>query len=203
MSSQCRDLNELHPYVKQLAEKLLAECKKQGLNIIVTETYRSKERQDYLYEQGRTRPGNVVTNARGKDMESMHQWRLAFDICHNKVGDEYNEAIINKVGKIGRSIGLEWGGDWTSFVDKPHFQYVEGLTIKDLKAGKTIKAQAGIVKAKQQTEKFNLNGSIVDVEVLDVEGNGYIKLRDLECAKLEITWDQSKKMRGLRIRESK
>lgn len=203
MSKQCRDLNELHPYVKHLAEKLLAECKKQGLNIIVTETYRTVERQDYLYAQGRTRPGNIVTNAKGSSKSSIHQWRLAFDICNNKRGDEYNRTILNKVGQIGKSIGLEWGGDWTSFVDTPHFQYVEGLSISDLKAGKTIKAKVGegVVEAKKRTEKFDLNGKIMEVSILDTDDTGYIKLRDLECDKIEITWDPVKKIRGIRIRE--
>lgn len=204
MVKDCRDINELHPYVKHLAEKLLAECKKQGLNIIITETYRTKERQDYLYAQGRTRPGSIVTNAKGSDMQSMHQWRLAFDICHNKRGDEYNNTILNKVGKIGRNLGLSWGGDWTSFVDKPHFEYTEGLTIKDLKAGKTIKAKVkpeNIIEVKKSIEKFNLDGKMIDIEVLDKDDTGYVKLRDLECSKIEVTWDPVKKVRGIRIRE--
>lgn len=203
MVKDCRDLNELHPYVKHLAEKLLAECKRQGLNIIITETYRTKERQDYLYAQGRTRPGNIVTNAKGASMQSIHQWRLAFDICHNKRGDEYNMTILNKAAKIAKSFGLEWGGDWTSFTDYPHFQYVEGLDIADLKAGKTIKAKVGegMVEVKEKTEKFNLNGKIIDISLLDLNDTGYVKLRDLECAKIEITWDPVKKIRGIRIKE--
>ncbi|MBU3810127.1 MAG: M15 family metallopeptidase [Candidatus Niameybacter stercoravium] len=136
MVEMCRDLNELHPKVKELAEKLLEECKKQGLNIKISETYRSIERQDYLYAQGRTRAGNIVTNARGVNMSSYHQWRLAFDIFNNVKGDEYNNKVLSKVGAIGRKIGLEWGGDWQGFKDFPHFQYTFGLSIKDLKSGK-------------------------------------------------------------------
>ena len=66
----CRDLNELHPKLKSLAQKLIEECTKQNIPIIVTETYRSVARQDYLYAQGRTRSGSVVTNAKGSDMSS-------------------------------------------------------------------------------------------------------------------------------------
>ena len=133
---ECRDINELHPVLKELALKLVERCKREGLNIKIGETYRSIERQEYLYAQGRTRPGNIVTYARGTTMSSYHQWRLAFDVFQNIRGDEYNLAVLKKVGKIGKELGLEWGGDWTSFRDYPHFQYTFGLSIKDLRAGK-------------------------------------------------------------------
>ena len=32
------------------------------------------------------------------------------------------DGFFSKVGAIGKSIGLEWGGDWKTPVDKPHFQ---------------------------------------------------------------------------------
>ncbi|MEG0386957.1 M15 family metallopeptidase [Niameybacter sp.] len=132
----CRDLNELHPKVKQLAQALLDKCQQQGLNIKISETYRSMERQEYLYEQGRTRPGSIVTNARGSSMSSYHQWRLAFDVYQNIKGAEYDKRILAKVGTIGEALGLDWGGSWSSFSDTPHFQYTFGLSIKDLNSGK-------------------------------------------------------------------
>lgn len=43
--------------------------------------------------------------------------------------------FFKKVGAIGKRLGLEWGGDWTSPVDKPHFQLSGwGSTPKKLKA---------------------------------------------------------------------
>ncbi len=132
----CRDIDELHPVLKDLALKLLERCKQEGLNIKIGETYRSVERQEYLYAQGRTRAGRIVTYARGTSMSSYHQWRLAFDVFHNVRGDEYNLAVLKKVGKIGKELGLQWGGDWTSFRDYPHFQYTFGLSINDLRGGK-------------------------------------------------------------------
>ena len=38
---------------------------------------------------------------------------------------------------IAESVGLEWGGRWTKFIDKPHCQYTGGLTIAQFKAGQT------------------------------------------------------------------
>lgn len=132
----CRDINELHPVLKDLALKLVERCRQEGINIKIGETYRSVERQEYLYAQGRTRAGNIVTYARGTSMSSYHQWRLAFDVFQNIRGDEYNLTVLKKVGKIGKELGLEWGGDWTSFRDYPHFQYTFGLSISDLRNGK-------------------------------------------------------------------
>ncbi|WP_069999642.1 M15 family metallopeptidase [Cellulosilyticum sp. I15G10I2] len=131
-----KDLDELHPKVKELALKLLEECKKAKLNIGISEAYRTIERQDYLYAQGRTRPGSIVTYARGSSMSSYHQWGLAFDVYNNVIGDAYNVTILNKVGTIGQKLGLEWGGNWASFKDRSHFQYTFGLSIADLNAGK-------------------------------------------------------------------
>lgn len=136
MVEMTRDLNELHPKVKALALSLLEECKKQGMNIGISETYRSIARQDYLYAQGRTRAGAIVTYTKGSEMQSYHQWRLAFDVFNNVRGAEYDSNILKRVGAIGMKLGLEWGGSWSGFYDTPHFQYTFGLSIKDLKAGK-------------------------------------------------------------------
>lgn len=49
---------------------------------------------------------------------------VAFDVIRNDGKGAYNDSDnwFSKVAKIGKSLGLEWGGDWTSPVDKPHFQ---------------------------------------------------------------------------------
>lgn len=93
--------------------------------IKIISTYRTFAEQDALYAQGRTTPGNIITNARGG--ESFHNYKIAFDIyCKD----------YNKVGAIGKKIGLEWGGDWETFKDLAHFQLTLGYTIKDFIYGK-------------------------------------------------------------------
>jgi peptidoglycan L-alanyl-D-glutamate endopeptidase CwlK len=157
---RCDDINELHPNVKELALRLLEEARRQGLNAKVIDTFRSPERQDWLYAQGRTRAGNIVTNARGKDMSSYHNWRLAFDCIQNMPGKEYDAAFLAKLGRIGQSIGLEWGGSWITFKDAPHFQYTFGLSIKDLKAGK-----------RPPTEDPELVKAVQKLVLVDIIGN--------------------------------
>ena len=56
---------------------------------------------------------------------------MAFDICplvNGKTSWNYIE-LFKKVGSIGESLGLEWGGNWKKFKDLPHFQYTAGYTL--------------------------------------------------------------------------
>lgn len=139
MNKSCRDLEKLHPIVCQKAKLFISYCQKQGYNIGVSETFRSKERQDWLYEQGRTRPGGIITYAKGSTMSSYHQWGLALDVFQNIKGKEYEQSFLKEVGKIAEQYGFEWGGNWTKFKDMPHLQMTFGLSIEDLKKGKQIK----------------------------------------------------------------
>lgn len=117
------DRTKLHPWLDYKLGILLEKCAKKGIYLIITQGFRSKEAQDALYEQGRTKPGRKVTNAKGSDYSSQHQWGIAFDIAINDIGLLYDVATIKKVAKIAKtkSVGLSWGGDWTSPVDIPHF----------------------------------------------------------------------------------
>jgi peptidoglycan L-alanyl-D-glutamate endopeptidase CwlK len=130
-----RYIKQLHPRLQAKAEELKALCKKEGLNIGIGECFRSVAEQDKLYAQGRTTPGNIVTNAKGSTYSSQHQWGIAFDFFKNVKGHEYDDtAFFNKVGALAKSIGLAWGGDWKSPVDKPHLYLPDwGSTTTKLK----------------------------------------------------------------------
>jgi peptidoglycan L-alanyl-D-glutamate endopeptidase CwlK len=128
-----RGIDKLHPELQLCVNKFLAECKKQGLKVLVTETLRTSEEQEELYAQGRTNPGNIVTNARG--YQSPHAWGVAFDFCRNEKGREYDnsDGFFEFVGEIAKTIfdgteyDLFWGGDFKSFVDKPHIEMIKYL----------------------------------------------------------------------------
>ena len=119
-----RDITLCHPRLQTLAAELIRKCAEQGLQIKIGETLRTTAEQDALYAQGRTKPGKIVTNAKGSSYSSYHQWGTAFDIYRaDGCGAYYDkDGFFSKVGAIGVSIGLEWGGSWKSIVDKPHFQ---------------------------------------------------------------------------------
>ena len=136
-----RKLEDLLPVVKAKVEKFLADAKEQGIDILVTSTYRDMESQDALYAQGRTAPGKIVTNA--KSGQSFHNYRCAVDIVplvNGKADWDCSHPVWAKVAELGKAAGLEWAGDWKgSFKEMAHFQYSGGLTLKDLQEGKEIK----------------------------------------------------------------
>ena len=129
-----RELNQLYDPVRLRAEKLIKLCADAGIPIIVTQTFRTHKYQDELYARGRTMKGKIVTNA--KAGTSMHEFRVAFDVCINIKGKCYDEGLLKKVGKIGESIGLTWGGNFKGFIDMPHFQYTGKYTQQEIRAGK-------------------------------------------------------------------
>lgn len=132
-----RDITKLHPRLQTLAKKLKTECAKQGLKIEFSECLRTVAEQDALYAKGRTAPGSIVTNAKGSSYSSMHQWGVAIDFYRNDGKGAYydNDGFFKKVGAIGKKLGLEWGGDFKSIKDNPHFQLPDwGSTTSKLKA---------------------------------------------------------------------
>ena len=132
-----RSLADLHPRVFSLATAFLTAAMKQDIDLIVTSTFRDNESQAILYAQGRTTPGRIVTNA--KPGHSFHNWRVAFDVvpvAHGKC--IWDGPIWDTIGALGQSCGLEWGGAWTTFPDRPHFQQTFNMTIQDFLDGKTI-----------------------------------------------------------------
>jgi hypothetical protein len=126
--------DDLLPEVKRRAERLIKAMELAGHPIRITEGYRSPQRQNELYAQGRTKPGQIVTNARGG--ESLHQFRVAFDVVFIKEGFNASEDLWQHLGEVGEGLGLEWGGRWTGLVDKPHLQLTLGYTLSDFQLGK-------------------------------------------------------------------
>lgn len=129
-------LKSLRPKVRRLAEALLAECRRQGIELAVTAALRTVAEQDRLYACGRSLPGKIVTRARGG--QSFHNYGLAFDVCPLKSGraDWTDLTAFDRVGRLGMKLGLEWGGSWPRFRDRPHFQYTAGYTIAELSVNK-------------------------------------------------------------------
>lgn len=128
-----RKISDLHPYVAKLCNRLIEQCKNEGITLLITSTLRDSEYQRYLYEKV---PGSTNTPLIGA-----HGFGLAFDVVPVINGKALwnNQALWKRIGELGKGLGLEWGGDWRSIVDKPHFQYTQGLSSAELRAGKMPK----------------------------------------------------------------
>jgi len=111
----------LLPDVRPIARTLVHHAASAGIRIKIISGLRTFAAQDALFAQGRTRPGRKVTNARGGF--SNHNFGIAFDIGVFE-GTRYlpESPKYNAVGALGIELGLEWGGNWKSFVDAAHFQ---------------------------------------------------------------------------------
>ena len=121
-----RDIDRLRADVAENCRTWLERCKEAGLAALVTGTVRDDEYQLYLYEQGRTRPGSIVTNGKVPTFHAADVG-LAFDFCQNIKGEEYSDqAFFARAAAIAKEMGFSWGGDWKGFPDRPHLQWDAG-----------------------------------------------------------------------------
>lgn len=140
-------LAKVHPALASRANSMIQMLAGSGIPILITQSLRTWEEQDALYAKGRTVApiGDkfIVTNAKGG--QSYHNFGLAVDIV-----------ILDAIGKAdwdtahpgwaaaaqaGKSVGLEWGGDWKKFKDLPHFQFTGDL---DLPTCRTLYTKGGL-----------------------------------------------------------
>jgi len=146
-----KNVATLHHKVQQLFRNWIAECqvlaKVYGYEYKAISGNRTWDEQAKLYSQGRTTAGKIVTNARPG--YSNHNFGLAVDMGVFKDGKyldaarpSESEAFHRKAADIAKKYDIEWGGDWKTFKDFPHFEYKIGKTLaqmRDLiKEGKDI-----------------------------------------------------------------
>ena len=125
----------LHPTLRAELAEIIANIESKGIDIRITQGLRTIAEQDAIYAQGRTKPGKVVSNAKGG--QSFHNYGLAVDFClyHSDGSISFGmHDDMNKDGKADwmqvvdsfKSFGWEWGD--RGYVDTPHFQKVFGKT---------------------------------------------------------------------------
>ncbi|MCW3106416.1 MAG: peptidase m15b and m15c dd-carboxypeptidase vany/endolysin [Segetibacter sp.] len=144
-SEKC--ISSLDGEVQMLARALVGKAKDANIAIKVISGFRSFQEQNALFAQGRTKPGPIVTNARAGF--SNHNFGLAFDIGVYEQNIYQGESPkYKKVGAIGKSLQLSWGGDWKSIVDMPHFElrpnWAKSLSEREMLAELRLRKQQGI-----------------------------------------------------------
>lgn len=112
------DIKYLRADVRANCLIFLDLCKQAGLPAKVTDTVRDDEYQRYLVSKGYAHKDATRPTFHGVKAG------LAFDICKNVKGHEYDDAsFFARCGQIAKQVGFSWGGDWKSFPDKPHIQW--------------------------------------------------------------------------------
>ena len=124
-------INTLHPSVRTEVQRIIETCNSQlngHAKVRITQALRTFAEQDKLYAQ---RP--KVTNAKGG--QSVHNYGFAVDICliidgkdvsWDTTKDWDNDGISDwqECVKIFASYGWNWGGNWHTFKDMPHFDKI-------------------------------------------------------------------------------
>lgn len=114
-----RRLDDLAPEFKPLAFELIARCAEAGIPVMIIYTLRTEAEQKDLIRAGRSWTNN-----------SRHLVGRAIDICpyeeYQLVGPDKlqwnsSDPVWQRIGNIGKALGLTWGGDWT-VRDLGHFE---------------------------------------------------------------------------------
>lgn len=136
----------LQPKAQVLARRVLKIIRDRGINARIIAGTRTYAEQNSLFAKGRygnTSP--VVTKARGG--QSNHNFGIAWDIG---IFDEEGKYLADspKYGAAGETVikaritGVEWGGNWKTFKDVPHYQCKTGKTLAEVRrmfeAGRSI-----------------------------------------------------------------
>jgi len=129
MNTRKSGLDPVFAQKLEIFEKKLAAG---GIKVILTWGYRSTTEQNVLYAKGRTAPGSVVTNARGG--YSWHNFGFAADYAFVIDGKVTWNGPWDIFGKLAKQCGLEWGGGWKTFKDRPHVQWTKGMTLTQMRA---------------------------------------------------------------------
>lgn len=144
-------IQKLHPIVRDEMTKIINECNASltaRAQVRISQGLRTFEEQNELYAIGRTKAGKKVTNA--KAGQSIHNYGLAVDIVliidgktasWDTAKDWDNDGVADwyECVKIFAKYGWDWGGNWKTFKDLPHFEK------------KNIPTQKGLVKTSWRT----------------------------------------------------
>ena len=128
-----RNLVTLQLPAQRAARRFMSAVLGDGLDARIISGTRSYEEQNALFRQGRFgNPGPRVTNARGG--QSRHNFGIAWDIGIFEGGAYLGESPrYDRAAEVGLVEGIEWGGHWTSFVDRPHYQLALPLSTTEIR----------------------------------------------------------------------
>jgi peptidoglycan L-alanyl-D-glutamate endopeptidase CwlK len=126
-----RSLDKLKTCDKRLQAVALLAIQLSEIDFGISEGERSIERQQELYEQGRTKPGKIVTWVDGVRRKSQHNYSpsRAFDVFAWVDGVTWEEGHYYEIARAVKeasytlNIPITWGGDWPKMKrDLPHYQ---------------------------------------------------------------------------------
>jgi lambda family phage tail tape measure protein len=110
------DLDTARERLQDYANKLVERAAAEGIDLKVTSLVRSREQQQRLYDAWLARAKTGLPAA--PPGNSKHEQGLAFDVAIQGGGSPEQ---WQRLGRIGKSMGLRWGGDFARS-DPVHFE---------------------------------------------------------------------------------
>lgn len=115
-------LNQCHPDIQRVMLEVIKTC-----DFTVIEGYRTKEDQDAMFYKSTSRVKwpNSKHNALPSKAIDIWPWPVprkkdgSLD-SDSPAWDTLAGVVLEKAEQLG--INLVWGGNWSSLVDKPHFE---------------------------------------------------------------------------------
>jgi peptidoglycan LD-endopeptidase CwlK len=126
-------IRSLHPRAQAAARQFLTALRAAGFDARILSGTRTYAEQDGLFQIGRA-PGDTrkpVTNA--KAGHSNHNFGIAWDIGIFEGGKYITDEAPYKRAAALRPAGVEWGGDWKTFPDTPHYQLATGKKLAEVR----------------------------------------------------------------------
>lgn len=125
-----RNILTLHPKAQEAARIFLKKVTNAGITARIISGTRTYAEQNELYRKGRFgKPPPKVTNARGG--QSNHNFGVAWDIGIFENGTYMGDSpLYKRAADVGLIAGVEWGGNWKTFKDQPHYQLATGNLIQ-------------------------------------------------------------------------
>jgi peptidoglycan LD-endopeptidase CwlK len=158
-------INKLHPSIREEVKTIVQECNEAltgRAQMRISQGLRTFAEQDALYAK---RP--KVTNAKGG--QSVHNYGFAVDIVmiidgktasweNKKDWDGDNISDWDECVKIFAKHGWNWGGDWLSFKDMPHFDKIGFSNWRELQNYK--RGSDGYIVLKKENETVQPNSAV-------------------------------------------
>lgn len=124
-------LKLLHPKIQSDVRSFIDEAEnKLNITLRIVQGLRTFEEQQAIYDQGRTKPGKIVSNA--KPGSSYHNYGLAIDVAPLENGKVNWNFDYPKLYPIAENYGFTCGGKFKTIVDKPHFEKSYGYNWREL-----------------------------------------------------------------------
>lgn len=186
VTSTDNDWEHLYPTFREKLQKVLEETSAAtGYKWVMTEGYRSNARQAYLYEQGRTRPGPIVTWMK---TPKNHGSGCAADCYPTKNGKTPDFSIGVKAYETFRSIYQKHGlgnGAWGKG-DLGHVELTDAAI--QAKARKWIAAGFPDEEAGKPVSVYLNNRALSPLSIITRDGLNYIAVSELKSLGT-VKWD--------------